>query len=195
MPAQETQTPITTPQPEEKKLHLESVQRISSLPVISTGINLTTGIYDKVKGSNSVCRFLFESAEHSVNKAAQLAEPVTNIFEKPIKFADSTFCTTMDIVGTTIQKGVETPQKICSKAINSVPVQPAVDCVKTVSSYGVQTVSHLYNKVHGTSTTPSAETPTTQDENETETEPEKYDQSTQTALAVGNVKDKAKMFS
>ncbi|XP_065206164.1 uncharacterized protein LOC135835702 [Planococcus citri] len=64
------------------------------------------------KGSNSVCRFLFESAEHSVNKAAQLAEPVTNIFEKPIKFADSTFCTTMDIVGTTIQKGVETPQKI-----------------------------------------------------------------------------------
>lgn len=53
MPAEETpvSAPLTPQQEEKKKLHLESVQRISNLPVISSGINLTSGVYNKVKVS------------------------------------------------------------------------------------------------------------------------------------------------
>lgn len=188
-PLSEPESEQTTPEPEDGKIHLQSVQRITNLPVISSGINLTTDIYSKVKESNAICRFLFSSAESTVNKATKLAEPVTNVFEKPIKFADSTFCTTMDVVGNTIPKVIETPQKICSKAINVVglPVQPAVDCVKKVGDYGKQTVNHIYSKVQGKNpATTSEDTNTDEYENENETEQENHDQSDEPVIANGH---------
>lgn len=43
--------PNTSTQTESKRLHLESVEKISNLPVISTGINFTSDLYAKVKVS------------------------------------------------------------------------------------------------------------------------------------------------
>ena len=55
---------------------------------------------------------IFELAEHSVQKAAQLAEPVAMTLEKPIKMADSMVCSTIDLVGNQIGKAREAPQKV-----------------------------------------------------------------------------------
>lgn len=65
--------------------------------------------------STTASKVIFELAEHSVQKAAQLAEPVAITLEKPIKIADSVVCNTIDIVGTQIGKAREAPQKVCSK--------------------------------------------------------------------------------
>lgn len=185
----------SSPTSEDSRIfHLNSFEKISGLPGVSSTINLTQELYGKVKESTTTSKLIFELAEHSVQKAAQLAEPVAMTMEKPIRIADAMVCDTIDIVGNRIGKAREAPQKF-TNVITS--VKPAMDYAVEVGSFGVQTVSYLYSQL-GSRRSWSEQQTETEPESESEydrtNEPEKHDRGTQTMMT-GNVHKKVKMFS
>ncbi|XKL66304.1 hypothetical protein PGB90_009724 [Kerria lacca] len=126
-----------------KYIHLQSIRRISTWPIINSTIDLTSNLYGKIKDSNLPTKLLLESAEHSVYKAALLVKPVANTFEKPIRIADCMICSTIDFLGEHMPTVIQTPTKT-SKIIINVPVKQTIDCFKAVSDYGVEKINHFY---------------------------------------------------
>ncbi|KAJ8929507.1 hypothetical protein NQ314_017800 [Rhamnusium bicolor] len=81
---------------------MESVNRISKLPVVESTIQTATTIYEKVKDYNSVTNWTLSTAENTVNKAVEvgkpIATPVIRNLEGPIKKVDDVLCSGLDYV-------------------------------------------------------------------------------------------------
>ncbi|XP_018572934.1 lipid storage droplets surface-binding protein 2 isoform X2 [Anoplophora glabripennis] len=81
---------------------MESVNRISKLPVVESTIQTATNIYEKVKDYNSVTNWTLSTAESTVNKAVEvgkpIATPVIRNLEGPIKKVDGVLCSGLDYV-------------------------------------------------------------------------------------------------
>nr|CAI5865461.1 unnamed protein product [Callosobruchus analis] len=81
---------------------MESVNRISKLPVVESTIQTATSLYEKVKDYNTVTHWTLSTAESTVQKAVEvgkpIATPVIKNLEGPIKKVDGVFCTGLDYV-------------------------------------------------------------------------------------------------
>ncbi|CAH1159367.1 unnamed protein product [Phaedon cochleariae] len=81
---------------------MESVNRISKLPVVESTIQTATNIYGKVKDYNSVTNWTLTTAESTVNMAVEvgkpIATPVIKNLEGPIKKVDTVLCSGLDYV-------------------------------------------------------------------------------------------------
>lgn len=94
-------------QPQEQQapqacIHLESVNRISKLPVVESTIQTASNIYEKVKDMNSVTNWSLSTAEATVQKVVEvgkpIAAPVIKSLDGPIKTVDKCLCTGLDYI-------------------------------------------------------------------------------------------------
>ena len=59
------------------------LQRVGSLPIVTTAIDQLANIYQNTKESNRLVKYTLETAEVGVKTVAQTAMPVVNRLEKP----------------------------------------------------------------------------------------------------------------
>uniref|UniRef100_V5G204 Lipid storage droplets surface-binding protein 1 n=1 Tax=Anoplophora glabripennis TaxID=217634 RepID=V5G204_ANOGL len=77
---------------------LESVNRITNLPIVESGWNYAGNIYSKIKGSNSLFYWTLDQAETSFQVAVEVATPAIVLFKGPISSIDKLVCKSLDIV-------------------------------------------------------------------------------------------------
>ncbi|CAG2067926.1 unnamed protein product, partial [Timema podura] len=93
--------PAPTVKPASSKadnVNMESVARISKLPVVEESIKTASNIYGKVKDNNLVFRWTLGSAETAVGKVVEITSPLTKTLEEPISFFDLLLCYGLDYV-------------------------------------------------------------------------------------------------
>nr|CAD7598902.1 unnamed protein product [Timema genevievae] len=137
----------------ETEENMESVARISKLPVVEQSLNAASNIYGKVKDSNSVIRWTLNTAESTVNKAIETAAPVTSRLEGPIKKVDTLLCSSLDFVESKVPAVKLPPQQIFENTKHYVceTVKPAVECACAVKDYGAKKLAdlNLYSSKEG----------------------------------------------
>jgi len=152
-------------------VNMESVNRITKLPVVESTIQTATSIYEKVKDYNSVTNWTLSTAESTVNKAIEvgkpLAAPVVSSLEGPIKKVDGMLCTgldyveakvpavklppnemyttTKDYVSNTVGPAVQSARAVVEPAVQSArdAMEPAVQAAKNAVEPAVQTARQM----------------------------------------------------
>jgi len=70
-------------------MKLEAFSRLSSLPLVTSAINIAADGYSRFKSYNSLLSATLSRAEQSLSFMASTAQPVIQKFEKPISIADN----------------------------------------------------------------------------------------------------------
>lgn len=87
-------------------MNVESVNRISKLPVVESTISTASSIYSRVKDFNGLTQWTLGTAESTVSKAVEIgkpyAVPVVTKLDGPIKKLDSLVCSGLDYVETNV---------------------------------------------------------------------------------------------
>ncbi|CAH1955212.1 unnamed protein product [Acanthoscelides obtectus] len=123
---------------------MESVNRISKLPVVESTIQTATSLYEKVKDYNTVTHWTLSTAESTVQKAVEvgkpIATPVIKNLEGPIKKVDGVFCTGLDYVENKLPVVKMPPNEILESTKEYVhnTVQPAVDTARSYAEPAVK---------------------------------------------------------
>lgn len=142
MSTETTQT--TTP------IKIEALSRFSSIPLVSSAINLATDGYSRVKGYNSLISATLSRAEQSIAYMASTAQPVIQKFEKPISIADNLACQGLDKLQEKVPAIKKSPdelkdetRRLLSDGVNRISVvrQYSTDKIQGIKDYG-------YNKVN-----------------------------------------------
>ncbi|XP_062124280.1 lipid storage droplets surface-binding protein 1 isoform X1 [Drosophila sulfurigaster albostrigata] len=79
-------------------LHLEAIDRITSIPLVETSVKRVENIYDKVKHNNRLFSWYFETAEATISAAYETVQPAVKLFELPLKRLDNVMCKSLDIL-------------------------------------------------------------------------------------------------
>ncbi|XP_036324121.1 lipid storage droplets surface-binding protein 1 isoform X1 [Rhagoletis pomonella] len=80
------------------KLHLESLDRIVSIPLVETSFKRIENIYGKVKQNNRLFNWYFETAEMTISAAYESVQPAVKLFEAPLKHLDGVMCKSLDLL-------------------------------------------------------------------------------------------------
>ncbi|XP_053945205.1 lipid storage droplets surface-binding protein 1 [Anastrepha ludens] len=80
------------------KLHLESLDRIVSIPLVETSFKRIENIYGKVKNNNRIFNWYFETAESTIFAAYESVQPAVKLFEAPLKHLDGVMCKSLDLL-------------------------------------------------------------------------------------------------
>lgn len=79
-------------------LHLESIDRLSSIPIIEHSIKRVENFYTKMKNSNSVFNWYIGSAENTFFSTYEAFQPVIKLIENPLKHLDNIMCKSLDVL-------------------------------------------------------------------------------------------------
>ncbi|XP_030563901.1 lipid storage droplets surface-binding protein 1 isoform X2 [Drosophila novamexicana] len=79
-------------------LHMEAIDRITSIPLVESSVKRVEHIYDKVKNNNRLFSWYFETAEATISAAYDTVQPAVKLFELPIKRLDNMMCKSLDIL-------------------------------------------------------------------------------------------------
>ncbi|XP_052870912.1 lipid storage droplets surface-binding protein 1-like [Anopheles cruzii] len=77
---------------------MESLSRFSSIPVVETGIKTAGTVYSRVKTSNGLLTWGFETAESFTYALIDSLRPAAKIIEGPLHRLDSIMCKSLDLV-------------------------------------------------------------------------------------------------
>jgi len=91
---------------------IESISRLSSLPLVSSAINLAIDGYSRVKSYNRLISATLSGAEQSVIFMASTAKPMIEKLEKPLSFADSIACQGLDKLEEKVPAVKKSPEEI-----------------------------------------------------------------------------------
>jgi len=67
-------------------VHVESINRMATIPVVKSALGIATGLYSRVKESNPIVGSSLSRAEQTVLLVADSAKPVIQKLEKPSEF-------------------------------------------------------------------------------------------------------------
>jgi hypothetical protein len=83
-------------------INMESVNRLSKLPMVESTLSTSKNIYDKVKDFNSLTNWTISTAENTVHRAVEVgkpyAAPVVHSLEGPLRKVDDMLCSGLDYV-------------------------------------------------------------------------------------------------
>ncbi|VEN44238.1 unnamed protein product [Callosobruchus maculatus] len=91
---------------------LESVNRITNLPIVETGLGYAENVYNRIKKSNNLLNWTLVQAEHSAQSVLEVATPVIVLFNGPISTIDKLVCKSLDVVEHTVPQINLPPQMI-----------------------------------------------------------------------------------
>ncbi|XP_035894828.1 lipid storage droplets surface-binding protein 1 isoform X4 [Anopheles stephensi] len=77
---------------------MESLSRFSSIPVVETGIKTAGSVYERVKTSNGLLTWGFETAESITYALIDSLRPATKMIQGPLHQLDSIMCKSLDLV-------------------------------------------------------------------------------------------------
>lgn len=77
---------------------MESVSRFSSIPMVETGLKTAGTVYKRVKTSNGLLTWGFETAESITYALLDSLRPATKMIEGPLHQLDSIMCKSLDLV-------------------------------------------------------------------------------------------------
>ncbi|XP_055587645.1 lipid storage droplets surface-binding protein 1 isoform X2 [Uranotaenia lowii] len=81
---------------------MESINRFSNIPVVETGLKTAGTVYHKVKTSNSLFNWGFETAESITYAFVDSLRPATRLIEGPLHRLDNFMCKSLDFVETKV---------------------------------------------------------------------------------------------
>ncbi|XP_070508628.1 lipid storage droplets surface-binding protein 2 [Chironomus tepperi] len=134
--------------------HLESIDRLLSLPSISIAWTQSQGVYGKVKDFNPMFNWAFRTAEDVVKGAVNISAPIVNAFEQPINYVDQTLVKGIDKLEASAPIIKEQPTEILNQAKTKVldVVQPRIEKVCELRKSGTRKAASLkelsYNKAN-----------------------------------------------
>nr|AHA90810.1 lipid storage droplet binding protein 1 [Eurygaster maura] len=123
---------------------LESLQRISKIPVVETSFNIATGLYGKIKHSNRLMQWGFGTVEDVTNYALDTSLIAMPLLELPLTVVDNIVCKGLDTVQQRVPVINYPPEKIINKTKSYVsenivqPVLKRADSVKQFSLNGAE---------------------------------------------------------
>ncbi|CAH2009857.1 unnamed protein product [Acanthoscelides obtectus] len=91
---------------------LESVNRITNLPIVETGIGYAENVYNRIKKSNNLINWTLEQAENTAQSVFEVATPAIILFNRPISTIDKLVCKSLDVVEHTVPQINLPPQMI-----------------------------------------------------------------------------------
>ncbi|CAF4818920.1 unnamed protein product [Pieris macdunnoughi] len=91
---------------------LESLERVSQIPIVESGIGVTEKIYTRIRESNALIRWYFTLGEKSLGIGVQLALPAVQLLETPIHQLDRFLCKSLDVVEKQVPSIYLPPQAI-----------------------------------------------------------------------------------
>ncbi|XP_063930767.1 lipid storage droplets surface-binding protein 1-like isoform X2 [Zophobas morio] len=91
-------TPPQTKKAPFRLQNLESVNRITTLPIVESGWHIAGNMYNKIKNSNNLVYWTLQQAESSIQAAVDTALPTIALFQAPISSIDKVLCKSLDIV-------------------------------------------------------------------------------------------------
>uniref|UniRef100_A0A182P7R7 Lipid storage droplets surface-binding protein 1 n=1 Tax=Anopheles epiroticus TaxID=199890 RepID=A0A182P7R7_9DIPT len=77
---------------------MESLSRFSSIPVVETGIKTAGSVYERVKTSNGLLTWGFETAESLTYALIDSLRPAAKMIQGPLHQLDSIMCKSLDLV-------------------------------------------------------------------------------------------------
>ncbi|KAJ9578810.1 hypothetical protein L9F63_004960 [Diploptera punctata] len=125
--------------------HLESLDKIMSIPLVEMTWNQSVGLYGKVKEANGLFRWTLSTAEAAVLKAAEQAYPLAKKLEQPIHAVDQTVVKGIEIVEDKLPLIKEPPSHVYDAAKNFVnsALSPTLGTVSAAKEYGTEKVNNL----------------------------------------------------
>lgn len=77
---------------------MESVTRVQNIPIVENGIKTAEGLYNKMKGSNSLINWYFTKLESVGASTFETILPIVQLAESPLKKVDTSLCRGLDII-------------------------------------------------------------------------------------------------
>lgn len=81
---------------------MESISRFGSIPVVETGLKTAGTVYQKVKTSNGLFNWGFDTAESVTYALVDSLRPAAKLIEGPLHQLDSFMCKSLDFVETKV---------------------------------------------------------------------------------------------
>ncbi|XP_011268365.1 lipid storage droplets surface-binding protein 1 [Camponotus floridanus] len=130
----------------------ESVVRISSLPIVESGIYIAGNVYRKIKRSNSLMNWSLDTAEQSLAIATTTARPAIFAFNGPITSIDQLLCKGIDIVEQRVP-AVHLPPHLMylntREYVNENIVKPVLNRAGSVKQIGSQAANVAADQLDG----------------------------------------------
>ncbi|XP_025074438.1 lipid storage droplets surface-binding protein 1 [Pogonomyrmex barbatus] len=132
--------------------HFESVARISSLPIVESGIHIAGNVYRKIKRSNSLMNWSLDTAEQSLAIATATARPAIFALNGPITTIDQLLCKGIDIVEQRVP-AVHLPPHVIylntREYVNKKIVKPVLMRAGSVKQIGSQAANAAADRLDG----------------------------------------------
>ncbi|XP_014485180.1 PREDICTED: lipid storage droplets surface-binding protein 1 isoform X2 [Dinoponera quadriceps] len=132
--------------------HFESVARISSFPIVESGIHIAGNVYEKIKRSNSLMNWSLGTAEQSLAIATATAKPAFFALNGPIATIDQLLCKGIDIVEERVP-AVHLPPYVMylntREYVNNKIVRPVLMRAGSVKQIGSQAADAAADRLDG----------------------------------------------
>ncbi|KAK9507532.1 hypothetical protein O3M35_007368 [Rhynocoris fuscipes] len=123
---------------------LESINRISKIPVVETGMNYAKFMYGKIKNSNSLFQWGFVTVEGGIQTAIDKTLIAAPIIEMPLNIVDSLMCKSLDTIEHRVPAINYPPEQLLNmtkQLVTTRIVQPVVKRADSVKQLSVQEAS------------------------------------------------------
>lgn len=131
-------------------IKIEALSRFSSIPLVSSAINLATDGYSRFKSYNSLISATLSKAEESISYMASTAQPVIQKLERPISIADNFACQGLDKLQEKVPAINKSPEelkdgtkKLFDDSVSKIGVvrKYSTDKIQGIKDYGVTKVN------------------------------------------------------
>ncbi|KAG5327928.1 LSD1 protein, partial [Acromyrmex heyeri] len=132
--------------------HFESVTKLSSLPIVESGIYIAGNVYTRIKRSNSLMNWSLDTAEQSLAIATAKARPAIVALNGPITTIDQLLCKGIDIVEHRVP-AVQLPPHVMylntRDYVNEKIVKPVLMRAGSVKQIGSQATNAAVDRLDG----------------------------------------------
>ncbi|XP_018055716.1 PREDICTED: lipid storage droplets surface-binding protein 1 isoform X1 [Atta colombica] len=132
--------------------HFKSVTKLSSLPIIESGIYIANNVYTRIKRSNSLMNWSLDTAEQSLAIATAKARPVIVALNRPIMTIDQLLYKGIDIVEQKVPAVQLPPHVIYLNTrdyVNKKIVKPVLIRAGNVKQIGSQAANAAADRLDG----------------------------------------------
>ncbi|KAL7289272.1 hypothetical protein TKK_0017206 [Trichogramma kaykai] len=137
----------------QSELQLESVAKLSSIPIVESGIYIANSVYEKIKRSNFLMGWGLDTAEHSLALATGPAISAMHLIAlQPIMTIDQLLCRGIDMVEQRVPAVTLSPQIMywnTREYVNNKFVKPLLIRADSVKMIGSQAASAAVDRLNG----------------------------------------------
>ncbi|XP_037035764.1 lipid storage droplets surface-binding protein 1 isoform X2 [Bradysia coprophila] len=130
---------------------MESVVRVSNIPVIENGLKFSGKLYTKLK-KNPVLNWPLSSAESLFFSSAELIKPLFDLIQEPVTKVDNLLCKTLDFVELKIPSVYLPPEMIylnTKEYMSDHIVRPVLKRANSVKQIGTVASCYATDRIDG----------------------------------------------